>query len=180
MHLYRLYISSLELISQFGLIGRSSIRHQRDATQRTTHIRNHRPSSIFSILTTIGMLSLYADITIAGREYRSADRGGHLNQTWANIGTEVIVPCAIADMLLDHHAIPLTAGHHLIIIVTQQRIAFKSLTTAVGPLVGFRIMILSQLQVHGLCIIHLIDITHGLYREEYKLAISILTLRFQF
>ena len=69
---------------------------------------------------------------------------------------EVIVPRAIANVLLRHHTIPFASSHHLIIIVTELCIALETLLHLVGPLVGIRISGFRQDFVHGLGIVHVI------------------------
>ena len=82
-------------------------------------------------------------------------------------------------MLLCHHTVPLTTSNLLIILEVQQRITFEGLTTALCPAVGLRIVLCGQLQIHGLGIVHLIDVAHGLNREKNDLSVGILVLGLQ-
>ena len=80
-------------------------------------------------------------------------------------------------MLLGHHAIPLSVGHLLIIIGTEFCISFETTVHFVCPTVTLGILFLKEFLVHGLCIIHLMQIAHGLNREQDNLPIGILIFR---
>ena len=55
----------------------------------------------------------------------------------------------------------------------QSGVAGKAGLYLVGPLVGGGIATLIQIKVHRLGVIHLVNVGHRLYREEYQLFIGI-------
>ena len=69
-------------------------------------------------------------------------------------------------MFLNHHILPFAAGHNVVIIVTQRFIPCKSLFHFICPFVSLRIVFFIQFMVHGLCIIHFVQVCHGLNGEQ--------------
>ena len=76
-------------------------------------------------------------------------------------------------MFLNHHTIPFATGNIGVVGSTEQRVATETLCHTIGPHVGIRATRLSQTVVHGLCIVHIVEVGHGLHREEHQLAIEI-------
>ena len=131
------------------------------------------------ILTIIGVFCLDADITVLCAEGRTLLGGRHLFQHRTNISTVVIVPRSVADMLLNHHTIPFATGNLLVVLEVQQRVALEGLATTFCPTVGIGVAQRREFQVHGLGVVHLVDVAHGLNGEEDNLTISIAGLGFQ-
>ena len=96
------------------------------------------------------------------------------------VGREIIVPRSIAYMFLRHHSVPLASRHFFVVFPAQFRIAPKRLLHLVGPLIRLRIVLLVQFVIHGLCIVHFIQIGHRLHRKKNQLAISIPVSGLQF
>ena len=121
------------------------------------------------------MLGLHCNHAVLLSEHISALLLTFLNAAYARlcIGTEIIVPTGIAYVLLDHHAVPLAAGHLLIIICAQLGITLKVALAALCPVVCGGIVVAYQFLVHGLAVIHIVDVAHGLYGEQYYLLISV-------
>ena len=93
-------------------------------------------------------------------------RDSHAGGTGQKIAAEIIVPRTVANMLLRHHTVPLAIGNFLVIGQTEQRVTTETLADALAPLVGIGIILRSQMQVHSLGVIHVVEVGHGLYREE--------------
>ena len=125
------------------------------------------------------MLSLNAHVAVAGCEHRALCRCLHRLQFRTDVSRVPIVPVLIADVLLRHHAVPLAPSNLLVVLQIQQRVALEGLATALSPAVGLWVAQCSQLQVHCLGVVHLVDIAHRLYREEDHLTIGVLVFGLQ-
>ena len=110
-----------------------------------------------------------------------AARGGLLDAFHPRqaVRREVVVPGAIADVLLCHHTVPLAAGDVFVVFLHQNGIAREGTLDLVGPGVGGRVFSTGQGQVHRLRVIHFIDVGEGLDREEDELPVGVLVFRFQ-
>ena len=163
-----------ETISQASTVNGLGIRSQGHSTTGTSIVRIDAPLGSSRSLCIVVMLSLHSHKAV-GRYEHIASRGAFLYAFCCrqHLMGEVIVPRAIANVLLRHHTIPLTIRHHLIIIVTELGIALETLLHLVGPKVGIRISGFRQDFVHGLCIIHVVEISHRLDREKDSLTIGI-------
>ena len=76
-------------------------------------------------------------------------------------------------MLLDHHVLPLSVSHHIVVLICQELITCKTCLYLVSPLVCRRIACIVKGMVHCLGVIHLIKVRHSLNREEDELEICI-------
>ena len=160
-------------IGQAGLSNRLGIRCQSYSTTRTTVVGIDAPFRALRSCGTIVVLSLHSHIAIGGGSEGVAARrriDGNSGSPWQYLLTEVIVPRGIADMLLNHHTVPLAISHHLIIILAQLGIATKGLLDLLGPLVGISKASLSCILVHGLRVIHIIEVCHSLHGEQQHLS----------
>ena len=81
------------------------------------------------------------------------------------VGGEVVVPLGVAYVLLRHHAVPLAVGHGVVVVVAELLVAGEGFFHLVCPLVGGGIALGVELQVHGLGVIHLVEVGHGLHGE---------------
>ena len=120
------------------------------------------------------MLSLHRYESIAWSEGVATSCSLHLTGTRQHIGTEVIVPVGVADVLLGHHTIPLTTCNVFVVRSIESGITIETLLHTLCPAVGIRIVALCTVLVHRLCVIHIIDVSSCLYREEDELLIGIL------
>ena len=123
------------------------------------------------------MLRLHSHKTVGRLEgvaarlsVRHYGRGRH------HVATEVVVPRTVAYVFLRHHTVPLALAHHLIIIVAEHRVALEALLHPVCPQVGIRAALLRHLPVHGLRIIHVIEVGHSLHRKQDQLPVGIMLL----
>ena len=103
--------------------------YRESGTTRTAIVGINAPLGSLGSLTAVEVLGLHSHIAMSGGEGVAACRrtdgnGGGLRH---DVVGEVIVPNAIADMLLNHHAIPLAAGQYLIIFTAEQRVATETL-----------------------------------------------------
>ena len=170
---------SFPAIDQFAAIGTCGIRHQGDAAQGTAHIRDDRPLGLSGIRATVGVFSLHADISVTGKEGGTSGGQSHFFQFRTDVGGEPVVPVLVADMFLSHHTVPLTTGYLFVVLQVQQGVALEGLTTSFCPAVCLGIALLCQFQVHSLGVVHLVDVTHCLYREEDNLSVGILVFGLQ-
>ena len=76
-------------------------------------------------------------------------------------------------MFLDHHTIPLASGHHLVIVMTEQRVTAEAVLHTLSPAVSVGQTGACQMLVHSLRIVHIIEVGHRLYGEEHALAVGI-------
>ena len=76
-------------------------------------------------------------------------------------------------MLLCHHAVPFALCYVVVVLGTEKRVTQESCFHLVSPQIGIRIPLFEELLIHGLRIIHLIDIAHGLHREEDDLSVTV-------
>ena len=124
-------------------------------------------------MTVPGVLGLDADVAVDGRERRAFRGCFHLDEVGTDVGGVVVVPDLIADVLLDHHAVPLATGDLLIVLQVQLLVAFEGLAAAFCPAVRLGIVLGGQLVVHGLGVVHLVDVAHGLDGEEDDLTVGV-------
>ena len=159
----------LYLVGDRSSVSWLCVRHQSHATKGTPHIGNHCPFRIRRCFSAVVMFGFYGYISVLSGEYVSADSLFRIFDSVdfrQCISGEVIIPWGITDMFLNHHILPFAAGHNVVIIVTQRFIPCKSLFHFICPFVSLRIVFFIQFMVHGLCIIHFVQVCHGLNGEE--------------
>ena len=76
-------------------------------------------------------------------------------------------------MLLDHHTIPLATGDIVVVGSTEQGIATEALCHTVSPHVGIGRTDARKVVVHGLRIVHVVEVRHRLNREKHQLLIEV-------
>ena len=89
------------------------------------------------------------------------------------VGREVVVPGTVADVLLDHHAVPFAAGHFLVVLRAKGCVAREALLHQVRPAVRVRIALGVEVVVHRLRVVHLVEVGQGLHREEDDLPVGV-------
>ena len=170
-----------EGIGQRGPVGGDVVGLQRDAAQRPAHVGYHRPlGSLLSrgavVVSRLDGEASHGVLGALGQEHVAVlpclllAEAEHVGQ---HVVREIVVPARIADVLLNHHSVPLASGHYLIIIGTEQRVATETTLHLGGPFVGLQAALLVELVVHGLSVVHLVEVAHGLDGEEQQLEVRV-------
>ena len=79
-------------------------------------------------------------------------------------------------MLLGHHAFPLAAGNVGVVGSTEHGVTLEAALHLGGPAVGVGAVLRGQLAVHGLGIVHVVEVGHGLDGEEHQLTVEVAAL----
>ena len=173
---------AFNILRQGKAIGQTGLPHgvgiwcQGHRTACTAVIGIDAPLGTLGCRSTIVMLCLHSYIAVSGGcEGVTARRriDGNIGSPGQHILAEVVVPRGIADMLLNHHTVPLAISHDLIIILAQLGITTESFFHLLRPSIGIGQACLSCILVHGLRIVHIIEIGHSLHGEQQYLTESI-------
>ena len=76
-------------------------------------------------------------------------------------------------MFLDHHAVPFASGDVVVVVIAKFLVALECTFHHVGPFVGFGVVLGIKFVVHGLCVVHFIEVGHGLHGEEDELLVGV-------
>ena len=84
-----------------------------------------------------------------------------------------IVPGAVAYVYLVHHVVPLSLCHLVIIFVTELAVSAEAELYLVCPFVGSCAAHLGVVVVHGLCVVHVVEVCHGSDGEVDELVVGV-------
>ena len=82
-------------------------------------------------------------------------------------------------MLLGHHAVPFAVGNLLVVGQAEQRVALEAVLHFLGPDIGIGVLALGQIAVHGLGIVHVVEVGSSLNGEQNKLLKDVVTTLWQ-
>ncbi len=127
------------------------------------------------------MLGLHRGVSGACQAEAESSRSAcvHALDFRHRVGGEVVIPVRVAYVLLGHHTVPFSPGHHLVVVVFQFGVALETGFHLVRPDVGCRVTVLVEVAVHSLGVVHFIYVAHGLDREENELLVGIAVLRLE-